>query len=78
MFLTTKKEMCLLVWLTWDGFMDIPMWYMGLSAMELPLSCLKALQGGKKLCVCTCNCIAHQWQIWEGRGGRVVTLPYLL
>ena len=44
MFLTTKKEMCLLVWLTWDGFMDIPMWYMGPSAMELPLSCLKALQ----------------------------------
>ena len=42
--LTTKKEMCLLVWLTWDGSLDTPMWCMGLSAMEQPLSCLKALQ----------------------------------
>ena len=44
MCLTTKKEIFLLVWLSWVGSWDIPMLYMGPSAMELLLSCLRALQ----------------------------------
>lgn len=44
MYLTTSKVMFLAVWLTLAGSQDIAMLCMDHSAMEPPLSCLKALQ----------------------------------
>lgn len=78
MCLTTSKAMFLAVWPTLAGSQDIAMLCMDHSAMEPPLSCLKALQ-------CTLTQVRKWWEkvwlvmaMWQKRFRNLSSVTCLL